>query len=290
VAVEDTGDLIAFALDSDGTTSHKIATIDSGFEHLADVTFDPERQRLWAVTDDTHDGRTSLLRIDGTGTFVVDSAYDRPVGMPNINNEGLAIAPQSRCVAGKKEVLWSDDGDTDGHSLRRGTINCTVLPAPPVVVAPSIAAALSSARPASGWWTGPVTVTFACTEGSAPIVGGCPAPVTFGADGADQSVTRTITATDGGQATATVGDVDIDSTGPKVEVKGVRDGASYRQGKVPDPRCQASDGLSGLASCTLARKVTKTKYGKRVIVTATAVDVAGNEATNRVVYRVKKRK
>ena len=44
--------------------------------------------------------------------------------MPNLNNEGLAIAPQSRCVAGKKEVLWADDGDTGGNSLRRGTINC----------------------------------------------------------------------------------------------------------------------------------------------------------------------
>ena len=134
VAVEDTGDLIAFALDSDGTTSHKIATIDSGFEHLADVTFDAELQRVWAVTDDTHDGRTSQLKIDGSGTFVVDTAYDRPVGMPNLNNEGLAIAPQSTCVDGTKEVLWSDDGDTDGHSLRRGTISCTVLPTTPQVV------------------------------------------------------------------------------------------------------------------------------------------------------------
>ena len=45
VAVEDTGDLHAFALDSDGTTSHLVATIDSGFPHLADVNFDPEKGR-----------------------------------------------------------------------------------------------------------------------------------------------------------------------------------------------------------------------------------------------------
>ena len=151
VAIEDTGDLIAFALDSDGTTSHKIATIDSGFEHLADVSFDPELQRVWAVTDDTHDGRTSLLKIDGSGSFVVDAAYDRPVGMPNLNNEGLAIAPQSTCVDGTKEVLWSDDGDTDGHSLRRGTISCTAAAAPrrrrsPFTGTPP-AAASRSARP-----------------------------------------------------------------------------------------------------------------------------------------------
>ncbi|MET0448287.1 MAG: lamin tail domain-containing protein, partial [Aeromicrobium sp.] len=80
VAVEDTGALHAFALDSTGGTSHRIATIASGFPHLADVTFDPERQRLWAVTDDTHDGKTSLLRIQD-GAFVVSEAYDRPATM-----------------------------------------------------------------------------------------------------------------------------------------------------------------------------------------------------------------
>ena len=176
MAVEDTGDLIAFALDSDGTTSHKIATIDSGFEHLADVNFDPELQRVRAVTDDTHDGRTSLLKIDGSGGFVVDAAYDRPVGMPNLNNEGLAIAPQSRCVDGKKEVLWSDDGDTDGHSLRRGTISCTVLPhdRPQAVDVHGYAARSppGSARPGASTTSGgasgnPVVVSIA--SGSATV-------------------------------------------------------------------------------------------------------------------------
>ena len=142
VAVEDTGALHVFALDSSGGTSHLIATITSGFPNLADVTFDPERQRLWAVTDDTHDGKTSLLRIQD-GAFVVAEAYDRPAGMPNLNNEGFALSPQSRCVDGVKEVLWSDDGDTDGHSLRSGTITCTtatppVDPPTPDTTAPSV--------------------------------------------------------------------------------------------------------------------------------------------------------
>ncbi len=129
VAVEDTGALHAFALDSTGGTSHKVATISSGFAHLADVTFDPERQRLWAVTDDTHDGKTSLLQLKG-GTFTVAEAYDRPAAMPNLNNEGFALAPQSRCVDGVKEVVWSDDGDTGGHSIRSGTITCTAATVP----------------------------------------------------------------------------------------------------------------------------------------------------------------
>ncbi|MBD8608402.1 lamin tail domain-containing protein [Aeromicrobium sp. CFBP 8757] len=129
VAVEDTGALHAFALDSTGGTSHRVATISSGFAHLADVTFDAERQRLWAVTDDTHDGKTSLLQLKD-GAFTVAEAHDRPATMPNLNNEGFALAPQSRCVDGLKEVVWSDDGDTGGHSIRTGTITCTPATTP----------------------------------------------------------------------------------------------------------------------------------------------------------------
>jgi hypothetical protein len=446
VAVEDTGDLIAFALDGDGTTSHKVATIDSGFEHLADVDFDAELQAVRAVTDDTHDGRTSLLRIGPAGDFAVAAAYDRPVGMANLNNEGLAVAPQSRCVDGHKEALWSDDGDTDGHSLRRGTIDCTVpAPPPPAPAAqtvsftsepptapvvgqtwavstrggasgnpvtlsatggctvsgatvtfahagtctvradqagsatnapgsasrtivvdraatttsvtlgadqqqarvaaaapgagtptgtvtfaaggstlgtaqvvdgvatlarplpagatslsatyagdadfltstgsaarrlPTITASLSPARPSSGWWTGSVTVRFACTD-----VVECPAPVTLARDGADQSITRTVAGLHGATASVTVEDVDIDGTGPTVRIVGVRHGATYRSGEVPQARCQASDALSGLDDC----RITRSRKGKRVTVVARATDVAGNVATDRVVYRITKR-
>ena len=49
--------------------------------------------------------------------------------MPNLNNEGFAIAPQSECVGGRKPVFWSDDSNTDGHALRGGTITCTDLDA-----------------------------------------------------------------------------------------------------------------------------------------------------------------
>jgi hypothetical protein len=169
VAVEDTGDLHAFALDNDGTTSHLVATIDGGFPHLADVSFDPERGRLWAVTDDTHDGKTALLKLDASGAFVVDVAYDRPVGMPNLNNEGLAIAPQSRCVAGFKEVVWADDGDTGGNSLRTGTISCTA-PAPTqtaVVVSADRVSYLRSLL--AGKMTFSAKVTAAA--GGTPVVG-----------------------------------------------------------------------------------------------------------------------
>ncbi len=157
------------------------------------------------------------------------------------------------------------------------------------VTAPKITAAVSPNRPGSGWWRGSVTVTFTCTPGSAPLAAACPAPVTLADDGANQSVTRSISATDGGTASVTVGDLDLDGTGPDVAIKGVEDGATYK-GHAPKARCEATDGLSGVRSCDIETKTENTKRSKRVVVVATATDRAGNVSTDRVIYRVVKKK
>lgn len=140
VAVEGTGRLYAVALEQTAAvdeTAHLIATIDpelltnAGPAAAMDVSWDPEGQVLRALCDDSCDGTTVALALNASGAFAVTRAYDRPVGMPNLNNEGLALAPQSSCLAGGKEVVWSDDGDTDGHSLRSGTVPCTMPPVEP---------------------------------------------------------------------------------------------------------------------------------------------------------------
>ena len=48
----------------------------------------------------------------------------RPSGLPDVNNEGTAFAPQSECVAGLRSFYWTDDSNTGGHSLRRGSLAC----------------------------------------------------------------------------------------------------------------------------------------------------------------------
>jgi len=58
------------------------------------------------------------MSANGAGTWLVSAE------VPNINNEGIAVAPESECLAGKKPSFWTDDSNTDGHSLRRGTIAC----------------------------------------------------------------------------------------------------------------------------------------------------------------------
>jgi len=123
LALEKNGDLYAYALHGDGT-SHRVAQVDTGMPAIAEVQWDADLQRIWAVTDNTSSGSTELLGMSGTGALIVDAVYDRPAGLPNDNLEGFAVAPDSTCGDGVKEVVRSDDGNNDGHSLWSGTIDC----------------------------------------------------------------------------------------------------------------------------------------------------------------------
>jgi hypothetical protein len=130
VGVEATGVIYAYALDHTTGGFHKLATISSGQPATMDLSFDREAGTLWADCDDTCNNRASVLQIDTAagsptrGRFVVRRFFDRPSTMPNINNEGIAIAPESECMAGFKPFFWTDDSSTDGHALRRDSIPC----------------------------------------------------------------------------------------------------------------------------------------------------------------------
>ncbi|WP_433211181.1 lamin tail domain-containing protein [Dactylosporangium sp. CS-047395] len=125
VGLEANGTIYAYALSEDGSFT-RVATIASGFVSVMDLQYEPETGPIWAACDDTCGGRTATLDVDASGKLAVTKVYERPAGLPNYNNEGFAIAPQSECVAGQKRVWWSDDTNDEGHALRAGTINCTV--------------------------------------------------------------------------------------------------------------------------------------------------------------------
>lgn len=169
----------------------------------------------------------------------------------------------------------------------KSQIAAFVNPKPDVPVEPGappkITASLSSAKGKTrGWYRTPVTISFTCTVGGAPLEADCPGPVTLTGDGRAQSVTRRVTATDGQSATAVVGGIDIDRTRPTVKIKGVRKGKVYR--RAPKGRCIARDQLSGVASC----KLKKRRKGKKVTYTAKATDKAGNSRTLKVKIRLKR--
>jgi Bacterial Ig-like domain (group 3) len=149
---------------------------------------------------------------------------------------------------------------------------------------PTITTTVTSTRPMThrGWYSGPVTVRFACADGSAQLTSPCPAKVTLTRSGGGQSVTRIVTATDGGAAAATVTGINIDRTPPRVHVTGARNGGVYR-GTPRHLVCVAADALSGVARC-----IVRTSPGHDGLTryTATATNGAGRSATIHGSYRV----
>lgn len=130
VGLEANGTIYAYVLDHDHSTAQRVATIQSGFPGVMGLEFDPDVGQLWASCDNTCQNRSTLLAIDEQagsptrGRFVLRRGFERPAGLPNANNEGLAFAPESECSGGQKRVFWADDDDTDGYSLRQGFVSC----------------------------------------------------------------------------------------------------------------------------------------------------------------------
>jgi hypothetical protein len=124
--LEANGVVYAYALNHVTGGFTRVATIATGFPGVMDLHFDREHEHLWAVCDDTCLGRSAVLRIDpNTGMFGVTHSFARPTGMPNVNNEGLAVAPLAECLANRRPVFWADDSETGGHAIRSSTLTCT---------------------------------------------------------------------------------------------------------------------------------------------------------------------
>ncbi len=133
VGLEANGQIYVYALNQSGSSYVRIASIASGHVKVMDLSFDRDKNVLWAYCDDTCSNRSHLFAIDTVagsptrGKFIIRKAYNRPSSMSNINNEGIAIAPESECVNNLKSFFWSDDSETGGHAIRRGTIACGPL-------------------------------------------------------------------------------------------------------------------------------------------------------------------
>jgi hypothetical protein len=141
-----------------------------------------------------------------------------------------------------------------------------------------------------GWYRNPVTIRFICQAGSSPLAQPCPAPFHFRHNGINQSVTVTVSGTDGG--TTTVGDsgINIDKTKPQLRILGARNRHHYRHTRVV--RIKAHDAYSGLAWSHLRLRHTyrHNRHGHRVEVfhvKAVARDQAGNYKRRHLKYYVR---
>lgn len=130
IGLEANGIVYAYALDQTSSSFTRVATFASGFTTFGALHFDPDEDQLWVVCDNNCDGRSRVFEVGSAGGFAVVADYARPTGMANLNNEGFTITPDSECVGGSKPVYWADDGYTDSHALRAGTILCTPPPPP----------------------------------------------------------------------------------------------------------------------------------------------------------------
>ncbi len=132
VGLEANGQIYAYVLNSDSTYK-KIATIASGNTKIMDLSFDRDNKILWAYCDNGCSNRSNLLAIDTTvgsatkGKFIIKKAYQKPTSLPNYNNEGIAMEPETKCVSGLKQFFWANDAEDGGHAIRRGTISCGSL-------------------------------------------------------------------------------------------------------------------------------------------------------------------
>jgi hypothetical protein len=134
VGVEATGNVYAYALDHVGGGFTRLATFSSGLAGVMGMEFDRDVGRLWTTCDNTCNNRSTLFSVEtaaaspSRGKFSLRGGFEPPSGIPaSMNNEGVAIAPESECVAGRKPFFWSDDSDTGGNSLRQGTVACGPL-------------------------------------------------------------------------------------------------------------------------------------------------------------------
>lgn len=185
----------------------------------------------------------------------------------------VAVETSGRVVEGKADDMAGNTG-TDSVTVKLDK------------TAPQVSGAPTASPGPGGWYSGPVTVHFTCSD-ALSLVAVCPDDVMLTANGADQSVQGTAIDHAANTKAATVSDIDIDATKPSIVVNGVESGRLYILGDVPAASCVATDGLSGVAGgCSvsvtggLANGVGTFNYS------ATATDVAGNSTTVSGSYRV----
>jgi hypothetical protein len=192
----------------------------------------------------------------GTVSFLVDGVS---AGSATVGAGGVATVTAS--TAGKHQVSAAYTGDADylGSSGTRA-------------VGPTVVAHVSSVvRKRAGWYRAPVSISFTCTPNNAPLASACPATKTLSRSMADQSVTVTVTGKDGAATTVSVTHINIDRRAPRLRV--------MRRGRRLS--CDATDGLSGVASCVIRRHRSTLDAVRTVHWTAIARDRAGNRRIKR---------
>jgi hypothetical protein len=142
------------------------------------------------------------------------------------------------------------------------------------VTAPAITGQATVAANAAGWFHGPVTIHWTCTDSGSGIAT-CPGDTIRSKDGFAQQVTGVAVDNAGNQTTGTVNGINIDQIAPTVTVTGIANGATYLLGSVPTAGCSSSDTLSGVVTASTVSS-TRQANGVYNVSCSAATDIAGN--------------
>jgi len=125
VGLESNGFVYCFVLDHSGNGAiSKVASFSSGHAQIMSVEFDVDSGYMWATCDNNCNNENNVFTIGLTGKFEEIKSYARPTTLPNTNNEGFCVMPDSYCVGGKKKVFWTDDNSDGGYAMRMDDIPC----------------------------------------------------------------------------------------------------------------------------------------------------------------------
>lgn len=143
---------------------------------------------------------------------------------------------------------------------------------------PSVAGTLSPAGPngSDGWYTSPVTVTWACTDAVSGAVG-CSGPTALSTDGSNLSATGTGTDAAGNTGTGSVSGINIDQTPPTVTgaPTSLPNTNGWYTGDVTIA-WTCTDATSGVPSGTCPGNSTITGEGNNQAASVSVPDAAGN--------------
>ena len=209
------------------------------------------------------------------------SGISPPCPAPVILNDGAnqTVSGNVKDVAGNSSVATQSG------------INVDTTP-------PTITAAISPNSPAAtGWYnaaTGRPTVTFTCIDNISGLAAPCPSTVAL-SDGANQTVSRSITDKAGNTGSATLTGINVDALPPSITVTapanvvlGTNTGTYLLNASLP-ANYSCFDAVSGLAACQApvnsGVNFSTSAVGANTFM-VTATDKAGNVAGQANIYAV----
>ncbi len=245
--------------------------------------------KLW-INDAAQNGEVYCNAADETSATVTFQTPQGVVASPNSLTFDACQAGQwvafSATAPGDYQILVKVyDKGKGSYKPNPAGIKLAVQ-APADITPPSVSFDITGILGMEGWYTSKVFVDWIVTDRESQVVldEGCMGTfVSYDSTG----VTSLCRASSAGGSTGLKSvTIQVDATPPEVILLGgPKDGGSYRQGFVPPmPKCAASDQKSGLSGGCQVTGYAATPGIHTV--TATARDIAGNQAAFSATYRV----